>query len=69
MMLPHVGVSGGMPSPRKLKIASSKIAEPQMNVPWTISGASVLGKTCHQRILCVGVPTDIAALDVRFFSD
>jgi peptide/nickel transport system permease protein len=44
MMLPQVGVSGGMPMPRKDRIASTRIAEAAMNVPWTISGAMVLGR-------------------------
>ena len=39
MMLPQVGVSGGMPMPRNHRIASIRIAAAQMKVPCTISGA------------------------------
>src|SRR5205814_777938 len=37
MMLPQVGVSGGMPTPRKDRIASIRMAEAQTNVAWTTS--------------------------------
>ena len=57
MMLPHVGVSDAQPEEAQ---DSRKIA-PQMNVPWTISGASVLGKTPPKNLASVGAPTDIAA--------
>lgn len=50
MMLPQVGVSGGKPTPRKDRIASTRIAEAQMNVPCTISGApSLLTARPHSR--------------------
>jgi hypothetical protein len=46
MMLPHVGVCGGMPTPRNDRIASIRIADAAMYVACTISGATVLGRTC-----------------------
>ncbi len=61
MMLPQVGVSGGMPMPRKDRIASIRMAEPQMKVPCTISGAMVLGSTWRTSSVGVGVPTVMAA--------
>ena len=61
MMLPQVGVSGGMPMPRKDRIASIRIAEAQMKVPCTISGATVLGSTWRTSSVGVGVPTVMAA--------
>ena len=44
MMLPQVGMSGGKPRPRKLKIASVSTAEAATKVPCTIKGAKALGK-------------------------
>jgi hypothetical protein len=61
MMLPQVGVSGGIPMPRNDRIASIRIAEAQMKVPCTISGATVLGKTWRMSSFGVGVPAMIAA--------
>ena len=45
IMLPQLGVSGGVPTPRKLKEASRITASAQMKVPCTIRGASTLGST------------------------
>ena len=61
MMLPQVGISLGKPRPRKLKIASSKIADAQTYVPCTTIGAIEFGSTCLSKIFHVGVPTEIAA--------
>ena len=61
MMLPQVGVSGGMPTPRNDRIASIRIALAQMKVPCTISGATVFGRTWRMRRSGVGVPAMIAA--------
>ncbi len=47
--------------PRKDRIASIRMAEPQMNVPCTISGAIVLGSTWRTSSVGVGVPTVMAA--------
>ena len=43
-MLPQLGVSGGIPDPRKLRNASVRIAVPQLYVACTASGASVDGR-------------------------
>ena len=61
MMLPQVGVSGGMPTPRNDRIASIRMAEAAMKVPCTISGATVLGRTWRTSSSGVGVPTAMAA--------
>src|SRR5580658_4271738 len=61
MMLPQLGMIGGVPAPRKDNVASVIIAEAQMNVACTISGASVLGRMCFQMITGSRVPDAIAA--------
>jgi D-arabinose 1-dehydrogenase-like Zn-dependent alcohol dehydrogenase len=61
MMLPQVGVSGGMPTPRNERIASSRMAEAQTNVAWTMSGASVLGTTWRRSSAGVRAPSATAA--------
>jgi len=38
-MFPRLGVGGGTPTPRKLKAASAKIAEPRLTVAMTATGA------------------------------
>src|SRR5919112_722718 len=43
-MLPHVGVRGGTPAPRKDSDASERIANATTNVPCTINGDSELAK-------------------------
>ena len=47
--------------PRNDRTASIRIAEPQMNVPCTMSGATVFGSTCRTSSVGVGVPTVMAA--------
>ena len=61
MMLPHVGMSGGSPTPRNDRIASTRIAEAQMNVPCTSSGAIVFGRMWANMIFGVEVPSATAA--------
>ncbi len=61
MMLPQVGVSGGIPTPRNDRIASTRIAEATMYVACTISGGSVFGRMWRITSGSVGVPTEIAA--------
>src|SRR6185295_9846275 len=61
MMLPQVGVSGGIPTPRNDRIASTRIAEATMYVACTISGGSVFGRMWRITSGRVGVPTEIAA--------
>ena len=60
-MLPQVGISGGVPAPRNDSAASIRIAEAQMYVACTISGAIVFGRMWRSRIFQVGVPPAIAA--------
>ncbi len=60
MMLPQLGISGGMPMPRKDRIASTRIAAAAMKVPCTISGATVLGRMWRNIRVQVGVPTEMA---------
>ena len=62
-MLPQVGVSGGMPMPRNGQDGLDQDRrKPQMNVPCTISGATVLRQhVAHGSSVGVGVPTVMAA--------
>ena len=60
-MLPQLGISGGVPAPRKLRIASMITAEAQTKVACTIRGAKVFGRMCRIRMLGSLVPTEIAA--------
>ncbi len=59
--LPQVGMSGGRPTPRNDRIASTRMPDAQMKVPCTISGAIVLGRMWRAMISGVGVPSDTAA--------
>ena len=59
--LPQVGMSGGRPTPRKLRMASVRMPEAQMKVPCTTSGAMQLGRMWRTMISQVGVPSEIAA--------
>ena len=61
MMLPHDGISGGIPAPRKPRMASSSMAEAQIYVACTMSGGMVLGSTWRDRIHGKRVPAAIAA--------
>src|SRR5580698_11427208 len=61
MMLPQLGMIGGVPAPMNDRIASVIIADAQMNVAFTISGASVLGRMWRQMITGSRVPDAIAA--------
>src|SRR6185312_4034820 len=61
MMLPHVGVSGGTPTPRNDRIASTRIAVAPMYVACTISGDHVPGRIWRTISAGVEVPAAIAA--------
>ena len=61
MMLPQLGMIGGVPAPMKDSVASVIIAEAQMNVACTISGASVFGRICFQMMTGTRVPEAMAA--------
>src|SRR5712692_6870802 len=52
---------GRQATPRKDRIASSRIAKAQMYVPCTSSGAMVFGRMWPNMIFAVGVPSDTAA--------
>ena len=59
--MPQLGVWGGTPAPRKLRLASTMMASAKMNVACTITGAKVLGAMWRSMILQVGVPMAFAA--------
>src|SRR3954449_1037903 len=61
MMLPQLGMIGGVPAPMKDSDASMIIADAQMKVAFTINGASVFGKMCLRMIIGVRVPDATAA--------
>jgi len=61
IMAPHSGIGGWAPSPRKLKPAASKMAEPNPREAWTIMGAMQLGKTVLKRMRRFLAPTALAA--------
>src|SRR2546430_11453217 len=61
MMLPQLGMLGGVPAPRNDRIASTIIAEAATKVPWTSKGGSVLGKMCRHRMRKKPVPLACAA--------
>ncbi len=61
MMLPQLGISGGVPAPTKLRYASKITACAQIYVACTISGGMVLGRMCRTRMRGVEVPAAIAA--------
>ncbi|MCY1371027.1 hypothetical protein D9M69_581540 [compost metagenome] len=44
--MPSDGSVGGMPTPRKLSVASIRIARPRFRVAVTMTGVSVLGRMC-----------------------
>jgi len=60
-MLPHVGISGGVPAPRNDSADSIRMAEAQIYVACTISGGKVEGRMWRMRIFQVGAPPAIAA--------
>src|SRR5215471_18544153 len=46
-MRPHVGVGGGTPSPRKLRLASKMIILATISEAITMTDAETLGRTCR----------------------
>ncbi len=60
-ILPHAGVGGCTPIPRKLSAASTIIAVPTFIVAKTIIGAIALGKICFVIILVLLAPSALAA--------
>ena len=61
MMLPQLGILGGVPAPMNERIASVIIAEPHTYVACTSNGATMLGRICRTRINGSVVPAAIAA--------
>src|SRR5271166_801554 len=61
MMFPQLGIIGGVPAPMNDNVASVIMADAQMNVACTISGAKVLGRMCFQMMAGTLVPQAIAA--------
>src|SRR4051812_11778373 len=61
MTFPQLGTFGGMPAPRKERIASTMMAEAQIYVACTMSGGTVFGRMWRSRMRHTGVPTACAA--------
>src|SRR5262249_18484683 len=59
---PQVGVGGGIPAPRKLKIASVMITHPTCRVSITTNVLATLGKMCHAMMQRLEVPIVCEAL-------
>ena len=59
--VPSEGVVGGIPWPRKLKVASAIMARARPIVAMTRTGRSVLGKICRKMIVIFGYPIRLAA--------
>ena len=55
-MRPHAGVGLGMPAPRKLSVASSRMTWPISSVPSTITVLTTLGKMCRTMIRKLEAP-------------
>ena len=66
---PQVGSGGGTPNPRKLIIASVRIAFPTFRLKMTISGAIIFGKICRLSVFEVGEPIARAASTYTFSFD
>ena len=47
-ILPHSGVGGCTPSPRKDKPAMDMMVSPMLMEPWTSSGVKAFGTTCSK---------------------
>src|SRR5215469_1260385 len=60
MMLPQLGIIGGVPAPMKDSMASVIMAE-ELKVALTIRGANVFGRICLQMIIGERVPDATAA--------
>ncbi len=58
---PQAAVGGGMPAPRKLRIASVRISCPTRNVAMTITVLMQPVRMCQISILNVDAPTTLAS--------
>ena len=59
-MEPHAGVGGGIPAPRKLRVASSRMTIPTWRVATIISVFMMPGNICMNKILGVDAPATLA---------
>jgi len=59
---PQLGVGGRTPRPRKLKLASAKIADATPKLAETITGATTFGNKCLSIITLAGTPMLRAAV-------
>ena len=60
-MPPQVGISGGTPRPRKLRLASEMIAVAMAKVPITMADCIRLGRMCLTMMRVSRAPSDRAA--------
>ena len=60
-ILPQLGIGAGTPAPRKLNAASAIMADANVNVICTITGARIFGAMCFQRILLCLAPRHFIA--------
>ncbi len=63
---PQLGTGGGIPKPRKLRVASARIAEPIPIENMTISPGIILGRTCRINILVAEAPIACGACTYIF---
>ncbi len=56
-IVPHSGVGGLTPSPRKPRPAAVRIAVPTWSVDWTMTGARQLRRICSLRMRDSGAPS------------
>jgi hypothetical protein len=66
---PHVGVGGGVPSPRKLRAASMTMAFPSHTVAMTRIGANTFGRMCRATIRPGETPRSLGRVDERVLLD
>jgi hypothetical protein len=60
-IVPHSGVGGLIPIPRKPSAEASRIDQPRTSEPRTMAGATEFGKTCRYATRQGGFPTTRAA--------
>ncbi|GAI62196.1 unnamed protein product [marine sediment metagenome] len=65
-MPPQLGAGGGMPKPRKLRLASVRMTPGTVKEKLTIAGDRILGRICRIIILWVEQPIAAAACTYTF---
>ena len=60
-MLPHAGLGGGIPTPRKLSVDSARIIWPVPSVATTIRVLVTPGSRCFQMIRIGDAPATLAS--------